>query len=76
MPSPLTLARRVPWVRAWLLAQWLYHQGRERLERNLDGPERAELWQLMKRSKGRPANLSASERNRFLALVRQAARGA
>jgi hypothetical protein len=75
MPGPVTLARRVPWMRAWLVAQWLYRHGRERLQKNLDAGERAELWQLMKRSKGRPSNLSARERNRFLALVRQAARG-
>jgi hypothetical protein len=62
-------------MRAWLVAQWLYRHGRERLQNNLDAPERTELWQLMKKSKGRPANLSARERNRFIALVRQAARG-
>jgi hypothetical protein len=75
MASPLVLARRVPWMRAWLVAQWLYRHGRERLERNLDPPERAELWQLMRKSKGRPVNLEAAERDRFVVLVRQAARG-
>jgi hypothetical protein len=62
-------------MRAWLVAQWLYRHGRERLERNLDARERAQLWELMRKSKGRPANLSARERDRFVRLVRQAARG-
>ncbi|HKG35468.1 MAG TPA: hypothetical protein VKA89_03410 [Solirubrobacterales bacterium] len=75
MASPLIVARRFPWMRAWLVAQWLYRHGRERLERNLDERERRELWQLSRKSKGRPANLSGRERDRFVKLVRQAARG-
>jgi hypothetical protein len=75
MASPIMLARRVPWMRAWLVAQWLYRHGRDRLEKNLDPGERADLWELTKKSKGRPSNLSRRERDRFLALVRQAARG-
>jgi hypothetical protein len=62
-------------MRAWLVAQWLYRHGRERLERNLDASDRAQLWELMRKSKGRPVNLSAAERDRFVRLVRQAARG-
>jgi len=75
MASPMMLARRVPWMRAWVVAQWLYRHGRDRLEKNLDAGERADLWELMKKSKGRPPNLSRRERDRFLALVRKAARG-
>ena len=62
-------------MRTWIAAQWLYRHGRDRLEKNLDERERAQLWQLTRKAKGRPANLSARERERFLALVRQAARG-
>jgi hypothetical protein len=58
-----------------VVAQWLYRHGRERVERNLSERERRELWDLMKRSKGRPVNLSSRQRDRFVALVRQAARG-
>ncbi len=75
MASPLLLARRIPWARAWLVAQWLYRHGRERVQRNLTGPERRELWELMKRSQGRRSNLSKREQSRFLTLVRKAARG-
>jgi len=75
MASPILLARRVPWMRAWLVAQWLYRHGYERLQRNLDDGERRELWQLTRKSKGRAANLSGRERDRFVGLVRQAVRG-
>jgi hypothetical protein len=75
MPGVLTAARRIPWMRAWLVAQWLYRHGRERLEENLDPGERADLWRLTKKSKGRSSNLSRRERDRFVALVRQAVRG-
>ena len=75
MPSPLALARRVPWMRLWLAAQWLYHQGRRRLERNLTESERAELLELMRRSKGRRGNLSRRQQSRFATLVKQGVRG-
>ncbi len=75
MPSPLTLARRVPWMRLWIAAQWLYHQGRRRLEQNLTESERAELLELMRRSKGRRGNLSKRQQSRFATLVKQGVRG-
>jgi hypothetical protein len=73
--TPLTTLRRVPWMRVWIAAQWLYGQGRKRLERNLDEGERRELLRLMGKSKGRRANLSAREQDRFKRLVRQALTG-
>jgi hypothetical protein len=75
MPGPTTALRRVPWMRVWVAATWLYHQGRERLERNLSPPERRDLWNLMKKSGGRPSNLSRREGERFRALVRQGVTG-
>ena len=75
MPSPLVLAKRVPWVRVWLAAQWLYHQGRRRLEQNLTEGERAELFELMRRSKGRRANLSKRQQHRLTDLVKKGVRG-
>jgi hypothetical protein len=69
------MARKIPWMRAWLLAQWLYKHGRSRLDRNLTERERAEMMKLGRKSKGRAANLSSRERDRFKALVRQAATG-
>lgn len=75
MASPLVMARRVPWARAWLVARWLYQHGRERVQKNLNERERRELWELMKRSQGRRSNLSRREQDRFVALARKAARG-
>lgn len=75
MPSPVTALRRVPWMRLWVAAQWLYHQGRKRLEQNLSESERRELGALMKKSKGRRANLGAREQERFKVLVRQGVSG-
>jgi hypothetical protein len=75
VPAAITALRRIPWVRVWVAAQWLYHQGRKRLEENLSARERRELLELMRRSKGRRANLSAKEQDRFRRLVRQGVTG-
>lgn len=63
------------WLITWQLAMWLYRQGRDRLERNLGPDERRELGRLMRRSKGRRANLTGAEQQRFRDLVRQAVSG-
>ncbi len=75
MPSAMTAIRRIPWKRVWITAGWLFNQGRARLEQNLTAKEREELWDLMKRSKGVPTNLSKRQRDRFRELVSRAARG-
>jgi hypothetical protein len=63
------------WRFALDVARWLFKQGRERLNRNLTPQERTDLWELMKRSKGRRANLSSREQKRFLDLVKRGATG-
>jgi hypothetical protein len=63
------------WRAVWAVAVWLFKQGRDRLNRNLSDGERRDLWELMKRSKGRRANLSAREQERFRTLVKRAATG-
>lgn len=65
----------VRWRVALDVARWLFKQGRERLNRNLSEAERSELWDLLKRSKGRRANLSSREQSRFVDLVKQGATG-
>ena len=62
-------------MRLWIAAQWLYHQGRRRLEQNLTENERAELLELMRRSKGRRGNLSKKQQSRFATLVKKGVRG-
>jgi hypothetical protein len=71
----MTALRRVPWVRFWVAATWLYKHGRDRLENNLSEGERTDLWRMMRKSKGKPGNLSSRERDRFKTLVRQAITG-
>ena len=57
------------WRAVWGVATWLFHQGRERLNSNLTERERRDLWEMMKRSRGRRSNLSAREQERFRTLV-------
>jgi len=71
----MLLAKRVPWVRAYMIAQWLYRHGSDRLKKNLDENERRELWALTLRSKGQKSNLTPKEQQRYIDLVRQGARG-
>lgn len=78
MPSAaplMLLAKRIPWARAFMVAQWMYRHGSERLKKNLTDKERGELWNLFRRSKGQRSNLTPREQQRFIDLVRQAARG-
>jgi hypothetical protein len=63
--------RRVPWAVVLQGAVWLFRQGRHRLER-LTPPQRRELLDLIRKSRGRPANLTARQQERVRALVRKA----
>jgi hypothetical protein len=67
--------RRVPWPMVWAAAVWLVEQGRERVERNLSEKERQELLRLVKKSKGRPGNLSGRDRTRLKNIAGKAIRG-
>ena len=63
------------WRAVWTVAVWLFKQGRDRLNRNLEPDERRDLWELMRKSKGRRANLSVREQDRFRKLVKMAVTG-
>ncbi len=63
------------WRAAFAAAKWLFSQGRERLAKNLTPDEQRELWELLRKSRGRRSNLSRREQDRFRALVRQGVRG-
>ena len=71
----MMLAKRIPWARAFMAAQWMYRHGSERLKKNLSDNERGELWNLFRKSKGQRSNLSPKEQQHFIDLVRQAVRG-
>lgn len=75
MPSAFSLAKRVPWVKVWATATWLVAKGRTHLKDNLTDAERRELRNLLAKSKGRPGNLSARDRDRVKSIVKKAAVG-
>lgn len=67
--------KRVPWQMVWAASVWLLNKGRERAEANLSKGEQTELWNLMKKSKGRPGNLTQRDRTRMKNIVGKAIRG-
>jgi hypothetical protein len=66
---------KLRWKVAWDVARWLFRQGRDRLDRNLTKDEQRELWGLMRESKGRRANLSSKQRERFVELTKRGVTG-
>jgi hypothetical protein len=83
MPSPSSLAakavpavwRRVPWKTVWTVSVWLATKGRDRVQRNLDAGEQREFWDLTRKSRGKPNNLSKRDRERIKAIAGKAIRG-
>jgi hypothetical protein len=67
--------KRVPWKMVWVVAVWLVEKGRNRVDRNLTKKERQELLNLVKKSKGRPGNLSQRDRTRLKNIAGKAIRG-
>ena len=47
--------KRIPWKMVWTVVVWLGNKGRERVDDNLTQKEQSEFWNLLKKSKGRPA---------------------
>lgn len=67
--------RRVPWKMVWTVSLWLANKGRERVEGNLTKHDQTEFWNLLMKSKGRPANLSGRDRMRLKNIAGKAIRG-
>jgi hypothetical protein len=67
--------KRVPWKMVWAVSVWLVQKGRERAERNLTKKEQHELLNLVKKSKGRPGNLSQRDKTRLKNIAGKAIRG-
>jgi hypothetical protein len=68
------LWKRVPWKMVWAASLWLLNKGRERVEQNLSRHDRTEFLNLMKKSKGRPANLSSRDKTRLKNIAGKAIR--
>lgn len=67
--------KRIPWKMVWTVSLWLAEKGRERVRENLTQSEQTEFWSLIKKSKGRPTNLSGRDRTRMKNIVGKAIRG-
>lgn len=63
-------ARRIPWRALFVAGQQLYQRGRS-FRDNLSAAERTELGEILRKSKGRKANLSDTEVARLTDLVRR-----
>jgi hypothetical protein len=58
-----------------VVSLWLLKKGRDRIEGNLTQREQSEFWNLLKKSKGRPDNLTQRDRTRLKHLTGKAIRG-
>ena len=67
--------KRVPWAKVWVATLWLMKKGQDRIQQNLSQHEQTEFWSLMKKSKGKPGNLSKRDKGRVKNLVGKAIRG-
>jgi hypothetical protein len=59
----------------WSASLWLANKGRERVQANLTQAEQTEFWNLIRKSKGKPANLSQRDRTRMKDIAGKAIRG-
>lgn len=67
--------KRVPWKTVWAVSVWLANKGRDRVQQNLTASEQRDFWELSKKSRGKPGNLSAKERARMKTIAGKAIRG-
>ena len=67
--------RRVPWRTVWAVSVWLATKGRQRVQENLTATEQSEFWELTKKSRGKPGNLSQKERKKMRRIAGKAIRG-
>ncbi len=67
--------RKVPWKTVWAVTLWLAQKGRDRVRDNLTASEQSEFWGLLKKSRGRPGNLTPRDQARIKDIVGKAIRG-
>ena len=67
--------KRIPWKMVWTVVVWLGSKGKERVQASLTQKEQHEFWALLKKSKGRPDNLSQRDRTRIKNIAGKAIRG-
>ena len=67
-------AEAINWLALYETSKLIYRHGRRRWD-NLSSSERAEIGRMVRKSKGRRANLTDRERDRLWKLVKKAATG-
>jgi len=67
--------KKVPWKTVWAITIWLAQKGRDRVRENLTDKEQSEFWSLLKKSRGKPSNLTPRDRTRVKDIVGKAIRG-
>lgn len=67
--------KRIPWKLVWAVVVWLGNKGRDRVRDNLTEKEQHEFWNLLMKSKGRPAALSQRDQTRMKNIAGKAIRG-
>jgi hypothetical protein len=72
--SVVRRGRTVQWAALYEAAKLVYGHGR-RMYRNLSPAERERLGQLLRKSRGKRANLNEREQRRIFELVRKAVTG-
>jgi hypothetical protein len=67
-------SRAINWLALYETSKLIYKHGRRGWD-NLSSSERAEIGRMVRKSKGRRANLTDRERDRLWTLVKKAATG-
>jgi hypothetical protein len=67
-----TVWKRIPWRMVWTVVLWLGAKGRDRVQDNLTRNEQSEFGRLVKKSKGRPGNLSQRDKARLKSIAGKA----
>ncbi len=70
----LARGKALNWLALYEAAKLVYTHGKQRWD-NLTPSERAEIGRMIRKSKGRSANLTDRERGRLWTLVKKAATG-
>jgi hypothetical protein len=70
----VTRGRAIPWLALYQSGKWIYGHGKQAWG-NLEPGERERLGVLVRKSKGRRANLSTRERDELWSLVKKGATG-
>src|SRR4029450_2610561 len=67
--------RAVPWAVVWEVARSLWINARDRVNETLSERERQDFARIVRAGRGRPWNLSSTDRRRLVSLLKKATTG-